>query len=46
MSSHVRKLPFIVHPDTVVQDPEASQVTVVGLAVPSYPAAQLTEDVP
>ena len=39
-------IPLIVHPVTIVHVPEASQETVVGLAVPSYPVAQDTDDVP
>ena len=38
--------PLMVHPETVVQNPVSSQVTVVGLAVPSYPIAQDTDEVP
>ena len=36
----------MLHPVTIVHVPEASQETVEGLAVPSYPVAQDTDDVP
>ena len=39
-------IPLIVHPETLVQLPESSHVTVVGFAVPLYPAAQATDEVP
>ena len=39
-------VPLIVHPETVVQLPVSSHETVVGLAVPSYPVAQVTDEVP
>ena len=39
-------IPFMVHPETDVQLPVSSHVTDVGLAVPSYPVAQDTDDVP
>ena len=39
-------LPFIVHPETVVHAPESSHVTEIGLAVPLYPIAQDTDEVP
>ena len=39
-------LPLIVHPETAVQLPVLSHVTEVGLAVPSYPTAQNTDELP
>ena len=39
-------IPLMIQPDTVVQLPVSSHVTVVGLAVPSYPVAQETDEDP
>ena len=36
----------MVHPVTEVQDPESSHDTLLGVAVPSYPVAQVTVAVP